>query len=230
MAKPDINTALRYAASCVYGAEGFRDTAFIDTLATTPVWTIGHGTTRVDGEPVCQGMSCTRQQADTWAMDAMRTTGAEVLAAVRVDLNEMQLAALISLAYNIGIGAFRESTVLKALNEERFRLAADDFLEYNEAGHRVRPGLVTRRQRERAMFLTGMGVSYDGPIRETFAAAVSDAALLRTVVANATEKPTVVANAAEAGTGPTRETLPAAAADTSADQLNAAELGKLKGA
>jgi GH24 family phage-related lysozyme (muramidase) len=64
-AKPDLSTALRYAATCVYGTEGFRDTAWLDTLPDPPVWTIGHGTTFIDDEPVSPGMICTRAQPTT---------------------------------------------------------------------------------------------------------------------------------------------------------------------
>jgi hypothetical protein len=36
----------------------------VDHLARPPVWTIGHGTTQVDGVPVTSGMSCTCERAD----------------------------------------------------------------------------------------------------------------------------------------------------------------------
>lgn len=207
MSKPDLDTALRYAATCVYGSEGFRDTAYLDTLATKPVWTIGHGTTCIDGKSVRPGTFCTRQQADEWAMADMRTTGEEVLALVHVDINEMETASLISLAYNIGIGAFERSSVLEALNLAMFSLAANLMLEYDEAGHRVVQGLVTRRQRERALFLTGMGRAHD------------EYNLRDKLALPAVPSPPAVMP----------EGVPSPDPDTSADALNAAQLATIKG-
>jgi hypothetical protein len=73
MPKPDLDTALRYAATCVYGSEGFRATAFLDTLATVPVWTIGHGTTQVDGVPV------NRQDASTLVLTVAHDAGTDLV-------------------------------------------------------------------------------------------------------------------------------------------------------
>jgi lysozyme len=219
-AKPDLSTALRYAATCVYGTEGFRDTAWLDTLPDPPVWTIGHGTTFIDDKPVGPGMICTRQEADQWAMEAMRETGEEVLAAVHVDLNAMQLGALISLAYNIGIGHFRRSSVLEALNLALYQVAANRFLEYDEAGHRVIEGLETRRGRERALFLTGMGIAHSPSPEGRAVRTTSEGRAVRTTSEGRASSAMLDAPKSDPGRPD---------ADHSADALNAAELAKLHG-
>lgn len=149
-------SALKLATSCVYGSEGYRSTAFLDTLARPPVWTIGHGTTRIDNKLVLEGMTCTRAQADDWAMTDMEAAAKYVLHCVTMPLNDWQLAALTSFCYNIGMGNFNRSTVKAALNLGLYGRAADAMLDYDEAGGKPVAGLSSRRGRERALFLTGM--------------------------------------------------------------------------
>jgi lysozyme len=76
-------------------------------------------------------------------------------------LGDAELAALVSLAYNIGVGEvggaadFADSTVRrKLLNGDR-RGAADAFRMWKMADGKVLPGLVTRREDERRVFLGG---------------------------------------------------------------------------
>ncbi|KRJ11905.1 lysozyme [Acinetobacter nosocomialis] len=59
----------------------------------------------------------------------------------------------VSLTYNIGSGAFKNSTLLKKLNKGDYQGAADQFLVWNKAGGKVMKGLVRRREAERALFL-----------------------------------------------------------------------------
>ena len=151
----NIANALSNAVTIVNGSEGFTASAFLDTLASPELWTIGHGTTRIAGELVKPGTVCTREQADLWAMSDMTQAAHYVLKEVTVALNEFQLGALISFCYNIGEGNFRGSSALEALNMGLYAVAADRLLEYDEAGGIIRGGLETRRGRERALFLLG---------------------------------------------------------------------------
>jgi GH24 family phage-related lysozyme (muramidase) len=158
----NIATALSYAVSAVNGSEGFRADAYLDRLAKPPVWTIGHGTTRIDGALVISGQTCSKAQADLWAMTDMTAAAHFVLHCVKAPLNDWQLAALISFCYNIGAGHFQRSSVVEALNLGLYATAADRLLEYDEAGGVPIPGLATRRGRERALFLIGLG-TYSPP-------------------------------------------------------------------
>lgn len=63
-------------------------------------------------------------------------------------------AALVSITYNIGGGAFCKSSIVKDLNAGRVQQACDDFLKYNRAGGRVLQGLVNRRRAERKLCLS----------------------------------------------------------------------------
>jgi len=64
-----------------------------------------------------------------------------------------QFSACVSLAFNIGIGRFEKSTLLKELNAGRIQNAAAEFMKWTHAAGKVMPGLVKRRAAERALFL-----------------------------------------------------------------------------
>lgn len=70
---------------------------------------------------------------------------------VKVPLTDNQFAALASLIFNIGVGAFSTSTVLSRLNAKDYKGAADAMLLWNKAGGQ--PVLQARRERERAVFM-----------------------------------------------------------------------------
>ena len=64
-----------------------------------------------------------------------------------------QLAAAISLAYNIGTGAYCRSTVDRRFDAGQWRAACDAFLMWNKAGGKVVNGLDRRRRAERDLCL-----------------------------------------------------------------------------
>jgi lysozyme len=65
-----------------------------------------------------------------------------------------QLAAAISLAYNIGAGAYAHSTVAVRFNARRWAPACDAFIMWDKAAGHVAQGLLNRRRAERALCLT----------------------------------------------------------------------------
>ena len=72
---------------------------------------------------------------------------------VKVALTDNQFAALVSLAYNIGVSAFGGSTLLSKLNKRDYLNAAEQFLRWNRGGGKVLNGLVRRREAEKQLFL-----------------------------------------------------------------------------
>ena len=77
-----------------------------------------------------------------------------VLKSVRVPLTQNQLDALVSLCYNIGVGAIAKSTLVRKLNSGDIQGAANEFLKWDKAGGRTLPGLTRRRVAERQLFLS----------------------------------------------------------------------------
>lgn len=72
------------------------------------------------------------------------------------DLDSKAFAALTSLAFNIGVAAFSASTLQKLLSSRKYQEAAKQFDRWVFANSVRLPGLVTRRAREKALFLSGI--------------------------------------------------------------------------
>ncbi|QHH95230.1 lysozyme [Acinetobacter proteolyticus] len=120
----------------------------------TGIWTIGFGTTVYPNKArVKKGERCTLEQAKYFFQYDLRRFEKTVNEAVRVPISQNQFDALVSLAYNIGSNAFKNSTLLKYLNALAFQDAADQFLVWNKGGGKVLKGLIHRRQVERSLFL-----------------------------------------------------------------------------
>ena len=131
--------------------EGKRLVAYDDGVG---VWTIGFGTTIYpNGIKVKKGDTCTEAQAKSYMAHDLKKFEQAVNGAVNIPLNQNQFDALVSLAYNIGTGAFNKSTLVKKLNAGDIRGAADQFDVWINAGGKRMQGLVNRRAREKALYL-----------------------------------------------------------------------------
>lgn len=113
------------------------------------VWTIGVGHTAT-AKP---GMNITTERA----MDLLKADVAKFEMAVNrlvlAQLTQNQFDALVSFVFNVGVGAFEKSTLLKKLNANDYIGAADQFPKWVRAGGVVSKGLERRRSVERAFFL-----------------------------------------------------------------------------
>ena len=69
-------------------------------------------------------------------------------------LTQVQFDALVSFSFNIGLGALQRSTLRQKVLRGEMEGAAEEFLKYTLAGGKVLKGLVTRRNDERALFLS----------------------------------------------------------------------------
>lgn len=134
------------------------------------VWTCGWGET--DG--VGPGMRWTKVYADQRFCDSLTERAAAVRRMVTVHTTDHELGALVSLAYNIGLDGLRRSSVLAAHNRGDKHAAARAFDLWNKATVNgvltVLGGLVARRKREGAMYLTP---DYDAPTIDPMPQAVA---------------------------------------------------------
>ena len=132
--------------------EGKRLAAYDDGVG---VWTIGFGTIKYpNGVRVKKGDTCTLDQAKEYMRHDLIEFEHTVNSSVKVPLNQNQFDALVSLAYNIGSNAFKSSTLVKKLNTGDYQGAADQFNVWINAGGKRMQGLVSRRDREKLLFLS----------------------------------------------------------------------------
>ena len=135
----------------ICGFEGKRLVAYDDGVG---VWTIGFGTTIYpNGIKVKKGDTCTEAQAKSYMAHDLKKFEQAVNGAVTIPLNQNQFDVLVSLAYNIGTNAFKNSTLVKKLNAGDYRGAADQFDVWVNAGGKRMQGLVNRRAKEKEVFL-----------------------------------------------------------------------------
>jgi lysozyme len=117
------------------------------------VWTIGYGTTYVGGLRVRAGMTCTESEAEAWLTSHIMSLSDVIESLVHVSLTDTEMAALISLVYNIGELNFMKSTLLKLINEfVNNKTIGEEFLKWDHVGGVVSQGLLNRRQAEKALW------------------------------------------------------------------------------
>lgn len=128
--------------------EQFRPTAYLPT--PKDVWTIGWGHTH----GVKQGDTCTQATAQMWLEQDVADAASTINRLVTTELTQNEFDALVSFTFNVGVGAFGGSTILKLLNEAKHaELVAPQFLRWDKQAGRTLPGLTRRREAERALFL-----------------------------------------------------------------------------
>ena len=122
--------------------EGYIDHTYKDSVG---VPTIGFGTT--------QGVKPGQKISVERALVKLGTNVTEKEQVMKACLGDVPLYqnewdAYVSLAYNIGTGAFCKSTLVKKLKVHDYPGACKEILKWNKAGGRVNDGLVKRRSDE----------------------------------------------------------------------------------
>lgn len=131
--------------------EGCKLVAYPDPATGGAPWTCGWGST---GSDIHKGTVWTQKQADDRHRQDLENFMVGVKAAIKVPATANQLGAMTSLAYNVGISAFRNSTLVKLFNAGDTKGAAEQFLRWNKANGKVMKGLSNRRADERKVFLS----------------------------------------------------------------------------
>ena len=130
--------------------EGIRLTAY---KCPADVWTIGIGHTSAAGAPeVKPGMTITVQEAYEILNNDLNQYEDAINKFVKVPLTQNQFDALVSFVYNVGVGAFQKSTLLKKLNAGQYNAVPGELMKWTKAGGKELPGLVRRRRAEAALW------------------------------------------------------------------------------
>jgi lysozyme len=143
------------AAGLIGGFEGLRTTAYLDPVG---IPTVCYGETR--GVEI--GDSHTAEECRAMLGDALVEFEQDMRACLERpdEIPDGPYTAFLSLAYNIGAGAFCRSTLVRLANAGDLRGACNQLPRWNRAGGRVLKGLVNRRAKEREICLAGL----DGPV------------------------------------------------------------------
>ena len=149
------------AIAIIKVAESCRLRAYPDPGSGGDPWTIGYGATRDRfGKEIHPGEQIMQSEADwLFARDLAEFAGIVEGKLGTADTTANQFGAMVSLAYNIGIGNFRESSVLRFHLAGDHHDAAEAFGAWDKADGHVLPGLVARRAAESRLYLTPDGAS-----------------------------------------------------------------------
>jgi lysozyme len=144
--------------------EGFKPKAY---RCPAGKWTIGYGITADAGIGVVPqpGMAVTQEEADRHLRLALEKFAAQIRPAITAPVTANEFGAFLSLAYNIGPGAFRRSSALRHFNAGDKARAAEAIKLWNKATVNGRKttlqGLVNRRADEVRLFLMPAAPTYE---------------------------------------------------------------------
>lgn len=140
--------------------EGCRLQAY-KPIPTEQFWTIGYGHYGPDVKP---GQMITQAEAEVLLGIDLKKYEQAVESTTPFALNQAQFDALVSFAYNCGVGNLK-----KLVSGRTAPQVADAILKYTKAGGKVLPGLARRRQEERDLFCSSSdrptGNPYPVPVK-----------------------------------------------------------------
>lgn len=141
-------SAIDLAADLVRQREGCKLTAYKDGGG---VWTIGYGHTAGAHE----GLVWSQVQADTALTTDLQNAAMGLFGLIKAKLTDKQMAALISLAFNVGAGALKGSTLINAVNDGRWADVVRQFIAWDHDNGREVKGLLHRRLIEATLYIEG---------------------------------------------------------------------------
>jgi lysozyme len=129
--------------------EGFSEKAY---LCPAGVPTIGYGFTRVNGKAVELGARMDKVKAEGMLYLELEKIAKQIKELVIVPLTPQQLGVLCSFAFNVGINAFKESTLRKKLNKKDYQSVGTELLRWDKVNGKPLLGLTNRRKAEIKLF------------------------------------------------------------------------------
>ena len=142
----NIMAITKSTLSYITEEEGKRNKAYKDSKG---LWTIGVGHLIKPDEQHLITATLTDEEVEELLRSDLKWCSEAVEGAVKVPLQQAQFDALYSLCFNIGGTAFKNSTVVRRLNANDYKGAADAILMWNKPAV-----LEKRRKRERELFLS----------------------------------------------------------------------------
>ena len=129
--------------------EGFRSMPYQDVVGK---WTVGYGHLMIPGDGTVVGSPITMGQSTELLRKDLHTAE-QAVNSCGVELEQNEFDALVSFTYNLGVGAFQRSTLLKLLKTGNKLSASGEFPKWSMAGGKEVPGILRRRHAEQDCFL-----------------------------------------------------------------------------
>lgn len=143
-----LGTALALSGSfLITPSEGLVNKTYIDPVG---ILTVCWGNT---GKEAVKGKVYTDEQCLDQLAEDLKEHDKQMMSYVYVPMTDFQHAAILSFTYNVGVGSFKSSTLLKKLNVKDYTGACNELPKWNKASGRVLKGLVTRREAEKQICL-----------------------------------------------------------------------------
>lgn len=135
--------------------EGLKLKAYKDSVG---IWTIGYGTTVINGSPVYEGQTITEAQALDYLNIHLTANVIPIIhSKTKALITQSMFDAACCFTYNVGSGAYSKSTLVQELNASKYLEAAGHFLDFNKGtvdGVKIEiDGLTRRRTSEKNLFL-----------------------------------------------------------------------------
>lgn len=150
----NLDETLTQASSLIKKYEGLSLTPY---KCPAGIASIGYGSTYgLDGKPITMASAPITKEMAQKLLNATICTLLRQMTPLlkRTDLKDNQQAALLSLTYNIGIGNFKNSTLLKKINDDSFRGdLAPYWLEWHKIAGKICQALLHRRKEEYAFYM-----------------------------------------------------------------------------
>ncbi|MFE4125365.1 lysozyme [Kosakonia sp. YIM B13605] len=131
------------------GLEGIRLEPYLDVVGV-PTVCYGH-----TGSDIVMGKTYTERQCKDLLNADLQSVARQVDPVINADIPETMRAALYSFAYNVGVGAFKKSTMLRLINKGDNAAACNEMKRWVMAGGKKWKGLVNRREIEREVCMWG---------------------------------------------------------------------------
>lgn len=168
-----MERSLGQAVELIKSFEGITDgdptTVNLDPyLCPAGYWTIGWGHVVLDprGKQVrgsnnkslarsIYPAGITKAEAEVLLTDDVRRFSSGVEQLLKVAVSDVKFCALVSFAFNVGVGALERSTLLRLVNEGAFAQVPAQFLRWTKAGGKELAGLKRRREAEAKLWVDG---------------------------------------------------------------------------
>jgi lysozyme len=133
----------------------FEGLSLVPYLCSAKVATIGYGATFYpSGKKVTMQDAPISLATAKWMLkETANKFAVDVDKMIKANVNQNQFNAIVSLAYNIGLGGLAKSSLLKKVNANPSDpTIRNSFLVWNKAGGRVLDGLTKRRTKEANLY------------------------------------------------------------------------------